>query len=252
MFFAAGISLLEGYGLTETSPVIAANHLSEPNSLMIGTVGPVLSNEQVRIDDDGEILVRGDNVMLGYYNDDVATKEVIDSEGWLHTGDIGKLIEGKFLKITDRKKEMFKLSNGKYIAPQVIENLLKESIFIEQAMVLGDHEKFASALISPNFDHLHIWAHHHKIHFRDNKELVQSEKVLVQLQKEVTRVNKKIGKHEAINRFRVVCEPWTAASGELSPTLKLRRRALYSKYGFIIRDIYGYKETDDPRGAIKF
>ena len=251
LFFAAGIPLMEGYGLTETSPVIAVNHRSSPGNLMIGTVGPVLFNEEVRIDDDGEILVRGNNIMVGYYKDVITTKEVIDKDKWLHTGDIGTLINGKFLKITDRKKEMFKLSNGKYIAPQVIENLLKESIFIEQAMVVGDNEKYASALISPNFDHLHLWAHEHKIHFRDNKQLVNSSKVLVQFQKEVSKVNRLTGKHEEINRFRIVCEPWAAASGELSPTLKLRRRVLYKKYGKIIREIYGYKDDEEIKGAVK-
>ncbi|MFW6268366.1 MAG: AMP-dependent synthetase/ligase, partial [Marinilabiliaceae bacterium] len=172
LFFAAGIPLMEGYGMTETSPVIAANHLSEPNSLRIGTVGPVLKNIEVRIDDDGEILVKGPNVMLGYYKDSKHTKEVLEKNGWFHTGDIGKFIEGRFLKITDRKKEMFKTSSGKYIAPQAIENLFKESFFIEQIMVVGENEKFASALISPNFEYLHIWAHEHHIHFRDNEDLV--------------------------------------------------------------------------------
>ena len=126
----------------------------------------------MKIDEDGEILTKGPCVMKGYYNAPELTEEVIDKDGWFHTGDIGQLIEGKFLKITDRKKEMFKTSSGKYIAPQAIENLLKESIFIEQAMVVGESEKFASALISPNFDYLHMWAHDHKIHFRDNKECI--------------------------------------------------------------------------------
>jgi len=252
LFFAAGIPLMEGYGLTETAPVIAVNHLNQPDSLMIGTVGPVLHNVEVKIDDDGEILTKGPCVMSGYYKNPEATNEVIDDEGWFHTGDIGQLINGKFVKITDRKKEMFKLSSGKYIAPQAIENLLKESMFIEQAMVVGDQEKFASALISPNFDHLHIWAHMHKIHFRDNKALVEDPKVIAQFQKEVKRVNKLTGKHEELNRFRLVCEPWTATSGELSPTLKLRRRVLYKKYATILRDIYAYKQDEENRGSIKF
>lgn len=242
LFFAAGIPLMEGYGLTETSPVIAVNHMKRSGCLMIGTVGPVLHNQRVKIADDGEILVKGDNVMAGYYKDDRHTGEVINRDGWFHTGDVGTLIDGKFLKICDRKKEMFKLSNGKYIAPQVIENLLKESIFIEQAMVIGDNEKFASALICPNFDHLHLWAHEHKVHFRDNKELIHDPRVLARYQKEVGLVNKQTGKHEEINRFRLVCEPWNASTGELSPTLKLRRRVLYRKYAHMIRDIYGYKE----------
>jgi long-chain acyl-CoA synthetase len=252
LFFAAGIPLMEGYGLTETSPVIAVNHLSRPDSLMIGTVGPALHNVEVKIDDDGEILAQGPCIMTGYYKDEEATRDVIDDEGWFHTGDIGKLIDGKFLKITDRKKEMFKLSSGKYIAPQAIENMLKESLFIEQAMVVGDQEKFASALISPNFDHLHIWAHQHKIHFRDNKELISNQQVINQFQKEVAKVNKQTGKHEEINRFKLVYDAWNANSGELSPTLKLRRRVLYKKYQTILREIYGYQPGEENRGAIKF
>lgn len=252
LFFAAGIPLMEGYGLTETSPVIAVNHLNGKGNLYIGSVGPVLNNVMVKIDDEGEILVKGPNVMKGYYKDEKNTNDVIDAEGWFHTGDIGKLIKGKFLKITDRKKEMFKLSNGKYIAPQSIENMFKESNFIEQLMVIGESEKFSSAIISPNFDFLHRWAHENKIHFRDNKELVKNEKVKQIYQKEVAKFNKLIGKHEEIKRFRLVCEPWTSAGGELSPTLKLRRRILYKKYANIIREIYSYGAGEDNRGAISF
>jgi long-chain acyl-CoA synthetase len=252
LFFAAGIPLLEGYGLTETSPVIAVNHIGDEGNFMIGTVGPALKNVEVCIDSDGEILTKGPCVMMGYYRDKESTEAVFDSEGWFHTGDIGCLINGKYLKITDRKKEMFKLSSGKYIAPQVIENMLKESIFIEQAMVVGDNEKFASALLSPNFDHLHFWALEHKIHFRDNKELVQHPKVLSQYQKEVAKINKRTGKHEELNRFRIVCEPWASATGELSPTLKLKRKVLYKKYAHILRDIYAYAATEENRGSIKF
>ncbi len=252
LFFAAGMPLMEGYGLTETSPVIAVNHLNGKGNLYIGSVGPVLENVTVKIDDEGEILVKGPNVMRGYYKDEKTTNEVIDGDGWFHTGDIGKLIKGKFLAITDRKKEMFKLSNGKYIAPQSIENLFKESNFIEQLMVIGESEKFSSAIISPNFDFLHKWAYDNKIHFRDNKELVSNENVKSLYQKEVVRLNKLIGKHEEIKRFRLVCEAWTSGNGELSPTLKLRRRILYRKYGDIIRDIYSYGAGEENRGAISF
>jgi len=252
LFFAAGIPLMEGYGLTETSPVIAVNHLNGPGNLHIGSVGPILFNVQVKIDEDGEILVKGPNVMKGYYKDEKTTREVIDDEGWFHTGDIGKLIKGKFLTITDRKKEMFKLSSGKYIAPQSIENLFKESNFIEQIMVIGESEKFTSAIISPNFEFLHNWTHEHKIHFRDNKELVNDDQVKALYQKEVTKLNKRVGKHEEIKRFRLVCEPWTSTTGELSPTLKLRRRVLYKKYANIIREIYSYGENEANRGSISF
>ncbi len=252
LFFAAGIPLMEGYGLTETSPVIATNHLSEPGCLSIGTVGPALKNVMVKIDDDGEILAKGDNVMMGYYKNPEATAEAIDDQGWFHTGDIGHIEGGQFIKITDRKKEMFKLSNGKYIAPQSIENMLKESNFIEQAMVVGENEKFASALILPNFEYLHHWAYEQKIHFRDNPELITLHKVIAQFQKEVVRLNKILGKHEEIKRFRIVWENWNYTTGELSPTLKLKRRVLYRKYANVLREIYGYSPEEENRGSIKF
>jgi len=252
LFFAAGIPLMEGYGLTETAPVLATNNINTPGNLMIGTVGTVLHNVEVKIDEDGEIIAKGPNIMMGYYKDPKTTEEVIDQEGWFHTGDIGTLIKGKFLKITDRKKEMFKLSSGKYIAPQAIENLLKESIFIEQAMIVGESEKFAGAVLSPNFDYLHMWAHERKIHFRDNKELIQDEKVLAQYRKEVLRINKALGTHEQLKRHRLVCENWTSATGELSPTLKLRRRVIYRKYADILRDMYAYSEGEENKGSIKF
>jgi long-chain acyl-CoA synthetase len=252
LFFAAGIPLMEGYGMTETSPVIAANHLSEPNSLLIGTVGPVLKNIEVKIDEDGEILVKGPSVMMGYYKDVKNTSEVLGKDGWLHTGDIGAFEKNRFLKITDRKKEMFKTSSGKYIAPQSIENLLKESFFIEQLMVVGENEKFASALISPNFEYLHVWAHDHRIHFRDNQELITHPKVQSLFQKEVEQHNKQLGKTEQIKRFRLVCEPWGPNTGELSPTLKLRRRIIYNKYASLLREIYSYAPDEENRGSIKF
>lgn len=252
LFFAADIPLLEGYGLTETSPVIAVNHLSQPDCLHIGSVGPVLNNVAVKIDEDGEILVKGPNVMQGYYKAQDVTDEVIDADGWFHTGDIGTLIKNRFLKITDRKKEMFKTSSGKYIAPQAIENLLKESFFIEQVMVVGENEKFASALLLPNFEYLHVWAHDNKIHFRDNPELITLPKVLKQFQKEVDVYNKQLGKHEQIKRFRLVWEDWNSHTGELSPTLKLRRRVLYKKYAPVLREIYAYQEGEENRGKHKF
>jgi long-chain acyl-CoA synthetase len=189
IFGAVGIELLEGYGLTETSPVIAVNRPIS-NEVMHGTVGPVLEGVQVKLAEDGEILVKGPNVMLGYYKDPGLTSEVIDSEGWFSTGDIGTFIENKYLKITDRKKEMFKLSSGKYIAPQVIENKLKESMFIEQVMVIGENQKFASAIISPNFPFLHNWASLHHINFRDNQRLIENPEVIARVQREVSASNK--------------------------------------------------------------
>lgn len=237
VFWAAGIPIIEGYGLTETSPVIAVNHY-EPLIAKLGTVGPVLENVRVKISDEGEILTRGPNLMLGYYKQPELTREAIDQEGWFHTGDIGEWDGQGFLIITDRKKEMFKTSGGKYIAPQVIENKFKESFFIEQLMVLGENEKFASALISPNFEFLHDWCSIHKIRYRDNKELVSHPDVIARYQKEVNKYNQELGDTEKIKRFRLVCEEWSADTGELSPTQKLKRDVIYGKYRDLIDEIY--------------
>ena len=242
LFWAAGMCIMEGYGLTETAPVVAVSHAEYPN-LKFGTVGPVLENVEVKIAEDGEILTKGPNLMMGYYKDPEYTREVIDQEGWFHTGDIGVLDEGKFLKITDRKKEIFKLSSGKYVAPQLIENMFKESSFIEQIMVVGENEKFASALISPNFNYLHFWAMKHKIHYRDNQELVNMPEVINRIQKEVNRTNERLGAHEQIKRFRLVCEEWTPQSGYLSQTLKLKRAVIYRRYDTLLRKIYNYPEN---------
>lgn len=237
IFWAAGMPVLEGYGLTETSPVIAVNHYT-PLNCKVGTVGPVLENVEVKIAEDGEILCKGPNIMLGYYKEPELTKEAIDDEGYFHTGDIGMLDEEGYLKITDRKKEMFKTSGGKYIAPQVIENKLKESFFIEQLMVIGENEKFASALISPNFQFLHDWCSIHKVQFRDNQELIQLPEVVARYQKEINKYNQKLGETEKIKRFRLVCEEWGPQTGELSPTQKLKRNVIYEKYKDIIAEIY--------------
>ena len=237
VFGAAKICTLEGYGLTETSPVIAVANPAT-GEMKVGTNGPILPGVQVKLADDGEILVKGPNVMLGYYNEPDLTREVIDDEGWFHTGDVGTLVEGKYLKITDRKKEIFKLSGGKYIAPQMIENKFKESLFIEQMMVIGENQKFASALISPNFDFLHDWCAERKIHFHDNKDLVRNAEVMNQYRKVVREINKVLGQHEEIKRFRLVCEAWSPQSGELSQTLKLRRKFVAQKYKTLIDDIY--------------
>ena len=233
----AGMLNLEGYGLTETSPVIAVNNPAT-KEMKIGTVGPVLEGFEVKIAEDGEILCKGPGVMMGYYKSPEMTAEVIDADGWFHTGDIGTFEEGKYLKITDRKKEMFKLSGGKYIAPQMIENKLKASELIEQAMVIGSGEKFASALIAPNFVLLHDWSAENHIHFENNKELVRIPAVVARMQQEVIQINKTLGQHEEIKRFRLVCDEWTPATGELSPTLKLRRNVVAAKYKHIIDEIY--------------
>ncbi|MCA1755972.1 MAG: long-chain fatty acid--CoA ligase [Bacteroidales bacterium] len=237
VFWAAGIPVIEGYGLTESSPVIAVNPFRK-GDVMFGTVGPVINGVEVKIAEDGEILTRGPHIMMGYYNEPELTREVIDSEGWLHTGDIGTMVEGRWLKITDRKKEIFKLSAGKYIAPQAIENKLKESFFIEQAMVVGENQKFASALVSPNFQFLHDWCSHNQIQYRDNMELIANRSVITRIGQEVTDINKMLGFHEQIKRIRLVAEEWTPVTGELSPTLKLKRNLLHKNYGDLIQEIY--------------
>ncbi len=243
LFSAAKLRVFEGYGMTETSPVIAVNNPIK-NLLRIGTVGEIMACAEFKLAEDGEILTKGDCLMKGYYKDPEYTKQVIDEEGWFHTGDIGTLIEGKYLKITDRKKEIFKLSTGKYIAPQVLENKLCESDFISRCMVIGANEKFASAIIVPNFDTLHFWCAKHKVHYDNNAEMVGNPEVHRRMQKEVERINETLAEHERIHRFRLVSDEWTPQTGELSQTLKLRRSNLLKKYEEICRDIYNYNNKE--------
>lgn len=238
VFAAAGINIYEGYGLSETSPVIAVNDPAH-KQVKIGTVGPVLSGVEMKFADDGEILTRGPHVMLGYYKDPEYTAQVIDPDGWFHTGDIGTLVGGKYLKITDRKKDIFKLSAGKYIAPQLIENMLRGSEYIEQVMVIGENEKCAAAIISPNFNTLHFWALKYKLHYRDNAELIAMPQVHDKFKKVLEVYNKELAPHEQIKLFRLVTDEWTPANGLLSPTLKLRRAPLMEKYKDLIADIFG-------------
>jgi len=248
IFWAAGIPVLEGYGLTETSPVISVNHFQEPNSVKFGSVGPILKNIDVVIAEDGEILMKGPSLMKGYYKDPELTSQAIDEAGWFHTGDIGRIDDNRFLVITDRKKEIFKMSSGKYIAPQVIENKVKESFFIEQAMIVGENEKFVSALISPNFSFLHDWCSRHKVHFENNQELILKSEVIARYQREINTINKQLGEFEQIKRFRLVEEQWSSQTGELSPTLKLRRKILYDRYEPILEEIFGHQKNVEVRG----
>ena len=243
LFSAVGIDLLEGYGLTETSPVIAVSDLriGRPKS---GTVGTPLEGVDVKLADDGEILCKGPNVMLGYYKNPEMTAEMIDPDGYFHTGDIGMFDEHGFLTVTDRKKEIFKLSNGKYVSPQVVENKLKESLFIDQAMVIGEGEKFASALISPNFPQLHNWCLSREIKFADNRELIEHPEVIEGFQQEVNHVNKQLNSSEQIKRFRLVTDEWSAQTGELSQTLKLKRSKISQKYAKIIDEIYAFSRVE--------
>src|ERR1700756_526509 len=225
VFHAAKIKVLEGYGLTETSPVVAVNTYNE-NDTKIGTVGPIISNVKVKIADDGEICVKGPNVMLGYYNHPDLTKESIDEEGWFHTGDIGIIEDGKFLKITDRKKEIFKTSGGKYITPQYIENKLKESRFIEQAMVIGENEKFPAAFIVPAFPFLKEWCAKHNITYTTNAEMVKNEQVIKRVFKEVETTNHQLAHHEQIKRIELLPVEWSVERGEMTPKLSLKRKMI--------------------------
>jgi len=239
-FFAARIIVQEGYGLTETSPIVSANMPTLP-FLRFGSVGVVPDEVEVKIANDGEILVKGPNVMKGYYKDPQKTAEAIDKNGWFHTGDIGTLDGNRMLTITDRKKEMFKLSGGKYVAPQMVENKLKESMFIEQIMVIGENEKFTAALICPNFEFLHDWCQIHKITYNDNDDLTKKQKVIDRYQIEVEKYNKNLDHVAQVKVFRLIPDEWTPESGDLSPTLKLKRKILMKKYKTLVENIYGKK-----------
>jgi len=237
VFWAAGIHVLEGYGLTETSPVISVNNLEE-NGAMFGTVGPVIKDVQVKIAEDGEILCKGPNVMLGYYNRPDLTAEAIDGDGWFHTGDIGVMVDNRFLKITDRKKEIFKTSGGKFIAPQALENKFKESPFIEQIMVVGENRNFASALIVPSFAHLRSWCEHKGIPDASNESLIANPEIVERIGKEVAAFNADFGKTEQIKKIKLLPKEWTIDSGELTATLKLKRKVIAEKNAALIEEIY--------------
>lgn len=237
VFTAAQIPILEGYGLTETSPVIAVNSLLKEGT-KIGTVGKPLDNLDVKIAEDGEIIVKGPSIMMGYYNLPDVSKEVFDSEGYFHTGDIGELEGGKYLKITDRKKEIFKTSGGKYIAPQVMENKFKESRFIEQIIVIGEGEKFASALIQPDFAFLKEWCDRKNVKATTNEEMITNEQVIKRFEREVEELNENFSNYEKIKRFELLSEPLSIDAGELTPTLKLKRKNILAKYNHLYQKIY--------------
>ncbi len=241
IFSAAGFNIQEGYGLTETSPVIAVNGPDRDHK-RIGTVGKAIPHVEVKIADDGEVLCKGPNVMLGYYKQMEMTDEVIDSDGWFHTGDIGQLLEGGFLKITDRKKEMFKTSGGKYVAPQIIENKLKESRFIEQAMVIGEGEKHPAAIIQPDFEFLKAWAQRKNIPYSDVKDLVAHEEVKSRLMEEVEEINLNFGQSEQIKKIQLTADVWNVDAGHLTPKLSLKRRNILNLYQDLYKEIYGQKE----------
>jgi long-chain acyl-CoA synthetase len=237
VFWAAGIKVLNMYGLTETSPVITINRKTKPG-LKLGTVGAIIPGVELRIADDGEIQCRGHNVMLGYYKNPDMTREAFTHDGWFKTGDIGSIEEGKYLRVTDRKKEIFKLSCGKFIAPQILENKFKESLFIEQLMVIGEHEKFASALIAPDFNYVKEWFTGKNLEYSDPASAIANQTLLETISREVDQFNKTMSDFEKIKRFRVVSDVWSPETGELSPTLKLRRSFVTSKYKGLIDQIY--------------
>jgi len=237
IFNAAGIKVREGYGLTEASPAIAVNDFVK-GKCMIGTVGPPLPGVNVRIAADGEILVKGPNVMLGYFKQPDLTVQVIDEEGWLHTGDVGEMVDGIFLKITDRKKELFKTSGGKYVAPQVIENHFKESFLIDQIMVVGENKKTVSALIVPSIPSLTAWCEQQGLAYTSKEEMLKAKPVLKKYTEVRDEFNKKFSEVEKVKKFVLVNDEWSVDSGEITPTLKLKRKVIQEKYKNLIAELY--------------
>jgi long-chain acyl-CoA synthetase len=242
VFWAAGLPVFEGYGLTETSPVITVNHF---DAIKFGSVGKAIEGVEVKIAADGEILVKGHNLMKGYYNKPELTNEAIDSEGWFHTGDIGELNDG-YLKITDRKKEMFKTAGGKYVAPQIVENKIKEAPLVEQIMVVGENRKFPSALIVPNFEALKSWCKVKGIEFTNNETIINNEDVKVKFQKIIDEANKEFGKWEQVKQFALLPKEWSIDGGELTPKLSLKRKIILEKNNEIIEKIYKDAENYHP------
>ena len=235
VFWAAGIRVCEGYGLTETSPVVTAS-IGTKEEIRIGYVGKIVKDVQVKIAEDGEILVKGPNIMQGYYKEPEMTAEVLKN-GWFHTGDIGEL-DGDYLKITDRKKEMFKTSGGKYIAPQVMENKFKESPLIEQLIVVGDGRNYPAALIVPSFDGLREYCKRKDIPYTSDAEMVLKPEIKEKYQTEIDSYNKYFGKWEQIKRFKLLDKPWGIDTGEITPTMKLKRKIITQKYLQHIEEIY--------------
>ena len=239
MFQNAGIPILEGYGLTETSPVISVNSFGK---IKVGTVGHVLENLDVKIQEDGEITVKGPSVFKGYFKNEEMTKEVFTQDGYFKTGDIGHIDEEGYLHITDRKKEMFKTSGGKYVAPQVIENQAKASKFIEQIMVVGDGEKMPCALIQPDFNFVQHWAERKNINIgKTPEEIANSPELKERIGKEIDYLNTKLGSWEQIKRFELTPEVWTIDSGVLTPTLKLKRKAVKERFIKLYNKMYGHE-----------
>lgn len=239
VFTAARIVIMEGYGLTETSPVISVNKFATEDR-RVGTVGPIIQNVQVKLAEDGEILCKGRNIMMGYYKQPETTREAFTHDEWFKTGDIGTWVENRFLKITDRKKEIFKTAGGKYVAPQVVENKMKESPFIEQIMVIGSGRKFVSALIVPGFVHLRGYLKDHNISAPEsNAELIKLPEVQDLIQKQIDKFNPLFSHPEQVKKFALLPAEWTIDGGELTPTIKVKRKVIEQKYAGVIEGIYG-------------
>ncbi len=237
VFNAAGLPVMEGYGLTETSPVVSVNDMRDFH-FRIGTVGKALKNTEIKIAEDGEILIKGPQVMMGYFKEPKLTNEVL-KDGYFHTGDIGEVDDEGFLKITDRKKEMFKTSGGKYVAPQILENAMKESFFIEQIMVVGDGEKMPAALVQLNIDFVKEWAKRKDLQLgEDLSEIIKNERLIQRVQEEIDLQNEKFGKWEKIKRFELTPDIWSIESGHLTPTMKLKRKVIKQKYIALYNKIY--------------
>jgi long-chain acyl-CoA synthetase len=237
IFAAAEIPIMEGYGLTETSPVITVND-TRNGLFRVGTVGKVIQNVEVKIAEDGEILCKGSNVMMGYYKEPEKTAEAIQN-GYFHTGDIGEFDADGFLKITDRKKEMFKTSGGKYVSPQLLENAMKQSRFVEQIMVIGDGQKMPAAFIQPNFAFAKEWGKIHEIPIGNtNEEIISNPKLIERIQEEINELNKKFGSWEQIKRFELTPDVWSIDAGHLTPTMKLKRKIVMEKYKDLYKKIY--------------
>ena len=237
IFTAIGIQLSEGYGLTETSPVIATNSLTL-GKLKAGTVGVVMDNQEVVIAENGEILIKGPNVMLGYYKDEEKTKEVIDENGYFHTGDKGCFDEDGLLKITGRIKEIFKTSMGKYVSPVLIENKIKESPFVNELLVIGEGQKFAAALIYPNFEHLKSWCNIKGIPYTTDEEMITNKDVIMRFRKEIDKYNAELGDYEQVKKFELIAKEWTVESGEMTASLKPRRSKIMQNYADLVEKIY--------------
>lgn len=238
IFAAAEINIMEGYGLSETSPVISVNDMRN-GGFRVGTVGRVINKVDVKIANDGEILCKGPNVMMGYYKDEALTNEVI-KDNYFHTGDIGEIDKDGFLKITDRKKEMFKTSGGKYIAPQLIENAMKQSRFIEQIMVIGDGQKMPAAFVQPNFDFAREWAVLHNVNIgQTNEEISTNQKLKERIDQEVEQINQKFGNWEQLKQIELTPDIWSISGGHLTPTMKLKRKAVLELYKNLFIKIYG-------------